>query len=121
MTALDGRGSGDIGFSALESSITDYMEKYAEENHFSEDDTYNEKLRETIDNGEKIISDATDLLRTETLQKSGYLSKLHKLRTLTFAGVGVCGARCGARFDPRHDPGGPSSYPPRRGIHRPRN
>ncbi len=91
VTALYGKGSGDIDFSALESSITDYFEKYAEENNCAKDDTYNEKLRETIDNGEKVISDATDLLRTETLQKSGYLSKLHKLRTLTFAGVGVCG------------------------------
>ena len=91
VTALYGKGSGDIDFSALESSITDYFEKYAEENNCAKDDTYNEKLRETIDNGEKVISDATDLLRTETLQKSGYLSKLHKLRTLTFAGEGVCG------------------------------
>ncbi|MFR9195355.1 MAG: hypothetical protein ACLVK8_08560, partial [Ruminococcus sp.] len=91
VTALYGKGSGDIDFSALESSITDYFEKYAEENNCAKDDTYNEKLRETIDNGEKVISDATDLLRTETLQKSGYLSKLHKLRTLTFAGAGVCG------------------------------
>ena len=74
-----------------ESSITDYFEKYAEENHYVKDDTYNEKLQETIDNGEKIISDATDLLRKDTLQKAGYLSKLEKLRTLTFAGAGVCG------------------------------
>ena len=78
VTALYGKDSGDIDFSALESSITDYFEKYAEENNCAKDDTYNEKLRETIDNGEKIISDATDLLRTETLQKSGYLSKLRR-------------------------------------------
>ena len=33
VTALYGKGSGDIDFSALESSITDYFEKYAEENN----------------------------------------------------------------------------------------
>lgn len=71
VTALYGKGSGDIDFSALESSITDYFEKYAEENNCAKDDTYNEKLRETIDNGEKVISDATDLLRTETTPEIG--------------------------------------------------
>ena len=91
LTALYGADSDLLDFSALESSITDYFEKYAEENHYVKDDTYNEKLQETIDNGEKIISDATDLLRKDTLQKAGYLSKLEKLRTLTFAGAGVCG------------------------------
>ena len=45
VTALYGKGSGDIDFSALESSITDYFEKYAEENNCAKDDTYNEKLR----------------------------------------------------------------------------
>ena len=88
---LYGADSDLLDFSALESSITDYFEKYAEENHYVKDDTYNEKLQETIDNGEKIISDATDLLRKDTLQKAGYLSKLEKLRTLAFAGAGVCG------------------------------
>ena len=53
VTALYGKDSGDIDFSALESSITDYFEKYAEENNCAKDDTYNEKLRETIDNGER--------------------------------------------------------------------
>ena len=91
LTALYGADSDLLDFSALESSITDYFEQYAEENHYTKDDTYNEKLQETIDNGEKIISDATDLLRKDTLQKAGYLSKLEKLRTLTFAGAGVCG------------------------------
>ena len=91
LTALYGADSDLLDFSALESSITDYFEQYAEENHYVKDDTYNEKLQETIDNGEKIISDATDLLRKDTLQKAGYLSKLEKLRTLTFAGAGVCG------------------------------
>ena len=91
LTALYGADSDLLDFSALESSITDYFEQYAEENHYAKDDTYNEKLQETIDNGEKIISDATDLLRKDTLQKAGYLSKLEKLRTLTFAGAGVCG------------------------------
>ena len=91
LTALYGADSDLLDFSALESSITDYFEKYAEENHYVKDDTYNEKLQETIDNGEKIISDATDLLRKDTLQKAGYLSKLEKLRTLTFAGAGICG------------------------------
>ena len=91
LTALYGADSDLLDFSALESSITDYFEQYAEENHYVKDDTYNEKLQETIDNGEKIISDATDLLRKDTLQKAGYLSKLEKLRTLAFAGAGVCG------------------------------
>ena len=91
LTALYGADSDLLDFSALESSITDYFEQYAEENHYVKDDTYNEKLQETIDNGEKIISDATDLLRKDTLQKAGYLSKLEKLRTLTFAGAGICG------------------------------
>ena len=63
LTALYGADSDLLDFSALESSITDYFEQYAEENHYVKDDTYNEKLQETIDNGEKIISDATDLLR----------------------------------------------------------
>ena len=71
LTALYGADSDLLDFSALESSITDYFEKYAEENHYVKDDTYNEKLQETIDNGEKIISDATDLLRKDTLQKAG--------------------------------------------------
>ena len=80
-----------LDMSDLEAALTQFFSDYAEEINYTKDSTYEQKLQETIDNGEKIISDATDLLRTETLQKSGYLSKLHKLRTLTFAGEGVCG------------------------------
>lgn len=89
--ALYGADGNFLDFSALESSITDYFEQYAAENNCEKDDTYTQKLSETIQNAEKTISDATDICQTETLQKSGYLSKLEKLRTLTFAGAGVCG------------------------------
>lgn len=79
-----------LDFSALEDSITAYFEKYAEENNCAKDDTYTQKLEETIQNGEKAITDAADICQTQTIQKAGYLPKLHKLRALAYAGLAVC-------------------------------
>ncbi len=92
-TVLTAAYTGDevsLDFTALEDSITAYFSQYAEENNYEKDDTYEEKLAETISNGESTITSAADVYHTATLQKSGMWNKLFGKKTKLIALTVLC-------------------------------
>ncbi len=66
-------------YSALEASITDYFEKYAEENNYVKDDLYNKKLAQTIENTKISINNSVDVYKLETMKRANIWSKVGKL------------------------------------------
>lgn len=83
LTALD--------FTALEESITAYFEQYAEENNYEKDDTYTEKLSETIANAKTTVQDAVDVYHIQTMRDAGIWGKVFDHRHLLTLLAVVCG------------------------------
>ena len=77
-------------FTQLEAAITAYFEQFATENNYEKDDTYTEKLNETIENAEKAVTDAIDVYQTATMEKAGILQKLAKLKSVLWIALLVC-------------------------------
>ena len=66
-------------YSALEQSITDYFETYAAENGYEKDDSYTQKLENTIQNAEKKVDSVIDVYHLGTLEKAGIWHKVQVL------------------------------------------
>ena len=62
-------------YSALEQSITDYFETYAAENGYEKDDSYTQKLENTIQDAEKKVDSVIDVYHLGTLEKAGIWHK----------------------------------------------
>ena len=77
----------DVDFSALESSITNYFETYADSISYPKDDTYTEKLNEAISAAESKIYKQLDVFQFETMEKSGLFEKVIKLHRLSIYGT----------------------------------
>ena len=73
-------------YSALEQSITDYFETYAAENGYEKDDSYTQKLENTIQDAEKKVDSVIDVYHLGTLEKAGIWHKVQVL-TLVLAAV----------------------------------
>lgn len=78
-------------FIPLEESITTYFEQYAEENNCEKDDTYTEKLSETIANAEKAVKNAVDVYHIQTMKDAGIWEKVFDHRILLTLLAAVCG------------------------------
>lgn len=66
-------------YSALEQSITDYFETYAAENGYEKDDSYTQKLENTIQDAEKKVDSVIDVYHLGTLEKAGIWHKVQVL------------------------------------------
>lgn len=66
-------------YSALEQSITDYFETYAAENGYEKDDSYTQKLENTIQDAEKKVDSVSDVYHLGTLEKAGIWHKVQVL------------------------------------------
>lgn len=81
-----------IDFTALQESITTYFETYAEENAYAKDETYTEKLEETISDAEKTVNSAIDVFHLHTMYRAGILQKFLNLGTFqVWIGLIGCG------------------------------
>ncbi len=72
----------DTDYSAIADTITAFFEEYAHENHAIKDETYQTKLKESIDNTTQTVASAIDVYRLETMKKAGILAKIGKVRAL---------------------------------------
>ena len=66
-------------YSALEQSITDYFETYAAKNGYEKDDSYTQKLENTIQDAEKKVDSVIDVYHLGTLEKAGIWHKVQVL------------------------------------------
>ncbi|MDE6087876.1 MAG: hypothetical protein K2G25_05760, partial [Oscillospiraceae bacterium] len=64
-----------MDFTELETSITEFFENYAEENHFQKDEIYQQKVTSTIAEAEKEILFIADTFKFSTIHESGWLEK----------------------------------------------
>lgn len=67
-------------YTALEKSITDFFNEYAESINYEPDDAFNEKLDETIANAKSTIENRIDAFYMNTLKSNGYLDKIQKYK-----------------------------------------
>lgn len=80
-----------IDFTPLEESITAYFEQYAAENNCEKDETYTEKLSETIANAKAAVQDAVDVYHIQTMKDAGIWGKVFDHRNLLTLLAVVCG------------------------------
>ncbi|MGN1480498.1 hypothetical protein [Porcipelethomonas sp.] len=66
----------EIDFEELEKSISDYFEKFAEENNVEVNDDYNSQLQKTVDTARNEIDNFTDVYMLSYINKTGVLSKV---------------------------------------------
>lgn len=66
----------------LEQNITDYFEKFAEENNVEINESYNEQLKRTIETAEAEIESYSDIFMTEFMRNSNVISKAAKVYKL---------------------------------------
>ncbi|MDE5769118.1 MAG: hypothetical protein K2H82_07005 [Oscillospiraceae bacterium] len=64
-----------MDFKELETSITEFFENYAEENHFQKDEIYQQKITSTIAEAEKEILFIADTFKFSTIHENGWLEK----------------------------------------------
>lgn len=76
-------------FTALEESITNFLNEYAESIDYTPDDAFKEKLQDTIAKAEKKIDDRIDAFYISKLVSSGNLSKIAPCISLARIGVWV--------------------------------
>ncbi len=76
-------------FAALEESITNFLNEYAESIYYTPDEVFEEKLQETITKAEKKIDDRIDAFYISKLVSSGNLNKIAPYLTLARIGVWV--------------------------------
>lgn len=69
-----------IDFTEIEKSITNYFEKYADDNNVIKDSIYEKKLSDVIENTKKEIIDTVDVYRTEVLRKTNLINKIFRLK-----------------------------------------
>lgn len=69
----------NFDFTALENSITDYFDKFAQENNVEVDDKYKAQLQKTIDTAKTEIEDFTDIYMLELVEKTGLIEKAEKI------------------------------------------
>jgi hypothetical protein len=69
-------------YTALEQSLTEYFEKYADENNVLKDDVYEKKLEDTITEAKSLVSNAYDVYKLETMKKANIWSKVKKVRDI---------------------------------------
>ncbi len=81
-----------VAFPEIEDAITDYFASYAAENGVEKDETYTEKLTETIESANKTILNFVDVYHFTTMSSAGILAKIAKYSTYLFIMTGVCGA-----------------------------
>lgn len=62
-------------FEALDESITEFFDNYAEENGYIKDSSYHEKLQKEINNAHSIIISYTDIFKLDTLSEYGVLTQ----------------------------------------------
>ncbi len=67
-------------YAPLRKAVTAYFEQYAEENDIAKDDTYTQKLEETIDHAIDIVQDAVDVYHIRTMEDAGIWNKLMRLQ-----------------------------------------
>ncbi|MDE5946890.1 MAG: hypothetical protein K2G63_06285 [Oscillospiraceae bacterium] len=70
--------SKDIDFDALDASITNFFENYADENGYIKDSSYNDKLKKEIDTAHKIINSSADIFKTDTLYDRGVFNQVRR-------------------------------------------
>lgn len=71
-----------LEFSALETSVTEFFNQYAETNHYEKDEIFNQKVQSTIDEAEKKILFTVDTFKFATLYELGFLEKIRHFLTL---------------------------------------
>lgn len=64
-------------FSKIEKSITDYIEKHAEEHNIEKDDEYKKLLKNTIDTAKEQIQSRFDVMMLYTMSKTSFAEKIH--------------------------------------------
>lgn len=62
-------------FEALDESITEFFDNYAEENGYIKDSSYHEKLQKEINNAHSIVISYTDIFKLDTLSEYGVLTQ----------------------------------------------
>lgn len=91
VTANYAGNENSLDFTALEKSITDYFEQFAEDNHYEKDDAYTTKLEETIADAKTTVQSAVDAYHIQTMQKAGIWAKLDKVKLPLVAVAVGCG------------------------------
>ena len=66
----------NVDCSAVEKNITEYFENYAHEAHVMKDETYDQKLAESISYAEKTALNAADVYSLEVMKKAGITIKV---------------------------------------------
>lgn len=69
----------DADFASLEESITEYFEKFAEENNVEVDEAYNTQLENTISTAEEEIIGFTDIYMLDVIGKTNAFEKAGEL------------------------------------------
>lgn len=64
-----------MDFTELETSVTEFFENYADENHFQKDEVYQQKVTSTIAEAEKEILFVADTFKFSTIHENGWLEK----------------------------------------------
>ena len=67
-----------MDFTALENSVTEFFNQYADENSFQKDDVFNQKVQANIQEAEAKILYTADTFKFSTLSENGWLAKLRK-------------------------------------------
>lgn len=65
----------NFDFTPLENSITDYFDKFAQENNVEVDDAYKNQLQKTIDTAKNEINDFSDIYMLTLIEKTDVFSK----------------------------------------------
>ncbi len=80
-----------VNTEALTNSINAYFAQYAEENDYTIDDAYTEKLTEVIENAEQTVTSAIDVYHISMMQDAGIWAKLFHHTTLLYTAMIGCG------------------------------
>lgn len=78
-------------YSAFDTKITEYFEKYAAENHVMKDDVYSQRLASSIENAKAVTASVIDVFHVEAVRKTSlwpmavkYRPLVSKFRTCAF-------------------------------------
>ena len=78
---LNGRStmvSPELDFAALETDIRAFFVSYAEENHFAQDDAFEQAVARSIDSAKARIQQETDVFRFSTIAETGKLKTVQR-------------------------------------------
>lgn len=79
-----------MDLTALETAVTDFFVAYAEENNYSQDETFHQKVQSTIDEARAEILLTADPFKLGTLQTNGWLAKLRQAVSYLDLAVKIC-------------------------------